>query len=159
MKQRGLLFWLSVLTDFKTRGVEDILIACTDNLTGFTKVTAEVFPLAVTQLSIVHQIWNSCKYVSWKEIKAFTTDLKGIYGVVNRESVGYALNDFGEKCGRKYGYAPASWENNWEALPITSTFHWKSVSSFTPPMSMKVSIAESENSPKQKVFFLMIRLP
>lgn len=109
-------FWLSVLTDLKARGVEDILIACTDNLTGFTKAIAEVFPKTVTQLCVVHQIRNSCKYVSWKERKVFAADLKTIYGAVNRESALNALSDFGEKWGNKYGYAITSWENNWEAL-------------------------------------------
>ena len=73
-------FWLSVLTDLKARGVQDILIACTDNLTGFTKAIAEVFPATITQLCVVHQIRNSCKYVAWKERKAFAADLKQIYG-------------------------------------------------------------------------------
>jgi putative transposase len=94
-------FWLSVLTDLKARGVEDILIACTDNLTGFTKAIAEVFPQTITQLCVVHQIRNSCKYVSWKERKAFSADLKGIYGAVNRDSARYALNDFRKKWGSK----------------------------------------------------------
>jgi len=96
--------------------LKDILIACTYNLTGFTKAIAEVFPLTITQLCVVHQILNSCKYVSWKERKAFSADLKEIYGAVNRDSARYALNDFGKKWSSKYGYAVTSWENNWEAL-------------------------------------------
>lgn len=86
-------FWLSVLTDLKTRGVEDVLIAGTDYPTGFTKAIAKVFLLAITHLCIVHQKRNSCKYVSWKERKAFAADLKEIYGAVNRESARYALID------------------------------------------------------------------
>lgn len=64
-------FWLSVLTDLKARGVDDILIACTDNLKGFTDAIKGAFPQTVTQLCIVHQIRNSCKYVVWKDRKAF----------------------------------------------------------------------------------------
>lgn len=109
-------FWLSVLTDLKARGVEDILIACTDNLTGFTKAIAEVFPKTITQLCVVHQIRNSCKYVSWKERKEFSADLKQIYGAVNKDAAQQALETFSRKWGSKYGYAIASWENNWEAL-------------------------------------------
>lgn len=109
-------FWLSVLTDLKARGVQDILIACTDNLTGFTKAIAEVFPKTITQLCVVHQIRNSCKYVSWKERKEFSADLKQIYGAVNKDAARHALESFSEKWGSKYGYAIASWENNWEAL-------------------------------------------
>lgn len=90
-------FWLSVLNDLKARAVEDILIAYTDDLTGFTKMLAEVFPNTVTQLCVVQQIRNSCKYVSWKERKVFPPELKTIYGAVNRESALNALTDFGEK--------------------------------------------------------------
>jgi putative transposase len=109
-------FWLSVLTDLKARGVQDILIACTDNLTGFTKAIAEVFPQTITQLCVVHQIRNSCKYVSWKERKEFSADLKQIYGAVNKDAARYALEVFSDKWSSKYGYAITSWENNWEAL-------------------------------------------
>jgi putative transposase len=109
-------FWLSVLTDLKARGVQDILIACTDNLTGFTKAIAVVFPQTITQLCVVHQIRNSCKYVSWKERKEFSADLKQIYGAVNKDAARYALEVFSDKWSSKYGYAITSWENNWEAL-------------------------------------------
>lgn len=109
-------FWLSVLTDLKARGVEDILIACTDNLTGFTKAIAEVFPATITQLCVVHQIRNSCKYVAWKERKAFAADLKQIYGAVNRDAARQALDNFKQKWNSKYGYAITSWEKNWETL-------------------------------------------
>jgi len=109
-------FWLSVLTDLKARGLQDILIACTDNLNGFNRAIAEVFPKTVTQLCVVHQIRNSCKYVSWKDRKAFVTDLKEVYGAVNRELARQALKDFEQKWGSKYGYAITSWQNNWDAL-------------------------------------------
>lgn len=109
-------FWLSVLTDLKVRGVQDILIACTDNLTGFTRAIREVFPQTTTQLCIVHQIRNSCKYVAWKDRKDFVDDLKLVYKAVNREAAWHALEGFAGKWGKKYGYAIASWKNNWEAL-------------------------------------------
>lgn len=109
-------FWLSVLTDLKVRGVQDILIACTDNLTGFTRAIREVYPQTTTQLCIVHQIRNSCKYVAWKDRKDFLDDLKDVYKAVNREAAWQALEGFAGKWGKKYGYAIASWQNNWEAL-------------------------------------------
>lgn len=109
-------FWLSVLTDLKVRGVQDILIACTDNLTGFTQAIREVYPQTVTQLCVVHQIRNSCKYVAWKDRKAFIADLKAVYRAVNREVAWNALDDFAGKWGKKYGYAITSWQNNWQAL-------------------------------------------
>jgi transposase-like protein len=109
-------FWLSVLTDLKVRGVQDILIACTDNLTGFTRAISEVFPKTITQLCIVHQVRNSCKYVAWKERKEFNATLRQIYGAVNKNAAQYALESFKARWGIKYGYAVISWEHNWEAL-------------------------------------------
>src|SRR5690606_31433861 len=90
-KTESAAFWMSVLTDLKARGVEDILIACTDNLKGFTQAIKAVFPQAVTQLCIVHQIRNSCKYVVWKDRKDFCADLKEVYGAPNREAAEEAL--------------------------------------------------------------------
>jgi putative transposase len=109
-------FWMSVLTDLKARGVEDILIACTDNLKGFTDAIKGVFPQCVTQLCIVHQIRNSCKHVAWKDRKAFCADLKSVYGAVNREAAEGALESFDATWGAKYRYAIQSWRNNWPNL-------------------------------------------
>jgi putative transposase len=109
-------FWLSVLTDLKARGVEDILIACTDNLKGFTDAIRGVFPNTITQLCIVHQIRNSCKYVVWKDRRAFCADLKNIYGAVNRQQAETALEDFDKNWGAKYRHAIQSWRVNWDHL-------------------------------------------
>lgn len=109
-------FWLTVLTDLKARGVQDILIACTDNLKGFTSAIKTVFPETVTQLCIVHQIRNSCKYVVWKDKKAFATDLKDIYAATNKDVAKDALNALDVKWGHKYAYAIQSWEANWDDL-------------------------------------------
>ena len=115
-------FWMSVLTDLKARGVEDILIACTDNLKGFTDAIKGVFPATVTQLCVVHQIRNSCKYVVWKDRRAFCADLKEVYGAANREAAADALADLARKWGHKYRLAIQSWENNWDHL--TSYFEF-----------------------------------
>ncbi|HAH25757.1 MAG TPA: IS256 family transposase [Prolixibacteraceae bacterium] len=109
-------FWLTVLTDLKARGVQDILIACTDNLTGFTQAIRGVFPQAVTQLCIVHQVRNSCKYVVWKDRKAFCADLRQIYTATNIAMGEKALADMDVKWGEKYWHAIQSWHNNWENL-------------------------------------------
>jgi len=109
-------FWLSVLTDLKARGVEDILIACTDNLTGFTQAIKGAFPNAVTQLCIVHQIRNSCKFVVWKDRKEFCADLKNIYAAPTIEAAEKALVAMDLKWSTKYKYAIQSWQNNWENL-------------------------------------------
>jgi putative transposase len=115
-------FWLSVLTDLKARGVEDVLIASTDNLKGFTDAIKTVFPKAVTQLCVVHQIRNSMKYVVWKDKKQFVGDLKAVYGAATREAAVNALTEFEEKWGSKYAYAIKSWKENWENL--TSYFDY-----------------------------------
>ena len=115
-------FWLSVLTDLKARGVEDVLIASSDNLKGFTNAIKSVFPKAATQLCVVHQIRNSLRYVVWKDKKQFAVDLKAVYGAATLDAALNALNDFEEKWGNKYAYAVKSWKENWENL--TSYFDY-----------------------------------
>ena len=73
-KSESSSFWMGVLTDLKARGVQDILITCTDNLNGFTDTIRSVFPQSSTQVCVVHQIRNSCKYVVYKDKKEFTAD-------------------------------------------------------------------------------------
>lgn len=115
-KTESAAFWMSVLTDLKARGVEDILIACTDNLKGFTQAIAAVFPQTVTQLCIVHQIRNSCKFVVWKDRKQFCKDLRVMYTAINREIAWEELQKFKIKWQDKYKYAITSWEENWDNL-------------------------------------------
>ncbi len=115
-KTESASFWMSVLTDLKARGVEDILIACTDNLKGFTQAINAVFPAAVTQLCIVHQIRNSCKFVVWKERKEFCKDLKKVYTAINKQTALDELENFKMKWKSKYKYAITSWEENWDNL-------------------------------------------
>jgi transposase-like protein len=115
-KSESAAFWMSVLTDLKARGVEDILIACTDNLKGFTQAIKAVFPEAVTQLCIVHQIRNSCKFVVYKDRKEFCKDLKKVYTAINQEIALEEFEKFKLKWGKKYKYAIASWEANWGNL-------------------------------------------
>ena len=115
-KSESAAFWMSVLTDLKSRGVEDILIACTDNLKGFTQAIKAVFPDAVTQLCIVHQIRNSCKFVVFKDRKEFCVDLKKVYTAINKQIALDELGKFKLKWQGKYKYAITSWEENWENL-------------------------------------------
>lgn len=109
-------FWLNVLTDIKSRGVKDILIASTDNLAGIRQAIKSAFPNTITQLCVVHQIRNSCKYVVWKDRKQFIADLKLVYGAINRDMAYEALDDFAKKWGHKYAYALKSWRDNWDEL-------------------------------------------
>lgn len=115
-------FWMNVLTDLKARGVEDILISCTDNLAGIRQAINAVYPNTVSQLCVVHQIRNSARYVAWKERKKFMADLRLVYGAINKEAAYNALEDFAAKWGSKYGYAIKSWKENWEEL--TSYFDY-----------------------------------
>lgn len=115
-KTESAAFWMSVLTDLKARGVEDILIACTDNLKGFTQAIRAVFPDSVTQLCIVHQIRNSCRFVVWKDRRQFCNDLKLVYTAINTQTALEELKKFALKWKSKYKYAITSWEENWDNL-------------------------------------------
>jgi len=121
-KNESASFWMSVLTDLKSRGVRDILITVTDNLNGFTDTVKNVFPTAETQICVVHQIRNSAKYVVWKEKKEFTKDMKYIYTAPNKEAAQAALEDFKNKWNNKYSYAVQSWYRNWEELTVFLDF-------------------------------------
>ena len=114
--EEGASFWLSVVTDLRNRGVEDIFIACVDGLQGFKEAIQSVFPQVALQRCVIHQIRNSLKYVVWKERKAFARDLKAIYQAPTREAAETALLKLAETWGEKYAIAVRSWENNWEDL-------------------------------------------
>lgn len=115
-------FWLGVLGDLKARGVEDIFIACTDNLPGLTQAIKAAFALALTQLCIVHQIRNSCKFVPWSERREFAADLREVYSVANEKAASEALDRFDKKWGTKYAYAIKSWRSNWAELVVFLEF-------------------------------------
>ena len=112
----GAKFWMSVLTDIKNRGTEDILIACMDGLTGFPDAVKAVFPDTHIQHCIVHMIRNSTKFVSYKDLKAVCKDIKEVYSAINAESGHEALQEFGKKWNVKYPMIQASWERNWNDL-------------------------------------------
>jgi transposase-like protein len=118
-KNESAAFWMSVLTDIRARGVNDILITVTDNLNGFTDTIKSVFPKSDRQICVIHQIRNSAKYVVWKDKKEFTKDMRYIYTAPNRDAAEAALEDFKKKWNDKYSYAVASWYRNWDEL---STF-------------------------------------
>ena len=115
-ESEGANFWLQVLTDLQNRGLEDILIACTDNLKGFTNAILSVFPKTQVQLCIVHQIRNSLKYIASKDQKEFMRDLKKVYRAVNKEVAEEELLNLEEKWGQKYPVVIESWQRNWEEL-------------------------------------------
>lgn len=120
-KNESAAFWMGVLTDMRTRGVEDILITATDNLNGFTETIRNIFPQSKTQICVVHQIRNASRYVVWKDKKAFTHDMKHIYNASTKEAAA-ALEDFAAQWEGKYSYAIRSWRENWEDLTVFFEF-------------------------------------
>ncbi|MGI6731715.1 MAG: IS256 family transposase [Anaerovoracaceae bacterium] len=109
-------FWASVCNDLKNRGVTDILIACRDNLSGFSSAIAATFPKTEQQLCIIHQIRNSTKYVSYKDLKPLMADLKLVYGSPTLDDAEYRLEEFSEKWDCKYPQIAKSWRENWTEL-------------------------------------------
>lgn len=115
-QSEGANFWLQVLTDLNNRGLTDILIACTDNLKGFSEAILSIFPKTQIQKCIVHQIRNSLKYVASKDQKEFMVDLKLVYKALNKSIAEDELLKLSEKWGEKYPVVIESWERNWEEL-------------------------------------------
>lgn len=109
-------FWATVLNSLKNRGVEDIFIACTDNLTGFSAAIEAVYPKTEIQNCIIHQLRNSSKYVSYKDLKALMADLKAVYAAVDESAALDALDTFAEHWDKKYPKISQSWRNNWANL-------------------------------------------
>lgn len=118
-ESEGAKFWLSVLTDLRNRGMQDMLIACVDGLKGFPEAISSIFPHTEVQTCIVHQIRNSLRYISEKDKKAFIADLKLVYQASSKEEGYENLIKLEEKWGKKYPVPISSWYNNWEHL---STF-------------------------------------
>ncbi|WP_432330419.1 IS256 family transposase [Yersinia enterocolitica] len=115
-ENEGANFWLSVLTDLQNRGVNDILIACVDGLTGFPEAINSIYPDTEVQLCVIHQIRNSIKYVASKHHKAFMADLKPVYRAVSKEAAETALDELEEKWGQQYPVVLQSWRKKWENL-------------------------------------------
>lgn len=109
-------FWLGILNGLRNRGIEDILIACVDGLTGFTNAIEAAFPKTEIQQCVIHQIRNSTKYVSYKDIKALMADLKLVYAAIDEQTALDHLAAFDEKWSGKYPKIALSWRANWANL-------------------------------------------
>ena len=109
-------YWTTVLNSLRDRGIEDIFIACTDNLCGFSTAIEAVFPKTEIQNCIIHQIRNSSKYVSYKDLKALMADLKAVYAAVDEDAALMALDTFSEHWDKKYPTISQSWRANWANL-------------------------------------------
>lgn len=115
-ESEGANFWLQVLTDLQNRGLSDILIACIDNLKGFSEAIASIYPKAQVQSCVVHQIRNSLKYVASKDQKEFMRDLKQVYRADTKDIAELELITLADKWEGKYPIVITSWQNNWEKL-------------------------------------------
>lgn len=111
-------FWLGIMNEIRNRGVRDILITSVDGLTGFPDAIRAVYPHTEIQRCIVHQIRNSVRYISYKDLKAFTADLKPIYRAATESLALQELDTFDAKWGSKYPNAVRSWRNNWEEISV-----------------------------------------
>lgn len=109
-------FWLQVLTDLESRGVEDIIIACIDNLKGFKEAISSIYPQTDVQLCIVHQVRNSIKYVNWQDQRQVVREMRMIYQSRNLEAAETELERFENKWAKKYPAMIRSWKRNWEGL-------------------------------------------
>jgi transposase-like protein len=109
-------FWLSVLNELKNRGVQDILIISVDNLKGFSEAISACYPETKIQKCIVHQIRNSIRYVSYKDVKKITSALRPIYTASTETAAQEELNQFEAVWGEKYPLIVNSWRQNWAEL-------------------------------------------
>lgn len=121
-QNEGSKFWLRVLTELQNRGLQDVLIACVDGLSGFSEAITSVYPLTQVQSCIVHAVRNSLKFVSWKERKKVAADLKKIYQSPTREAAEQELQEFRKNWDEKHPIIGQQWENNWEKLSVLFTY-------------------------------------
>lgn len=115
-QNEGAKFWLSVMTELKNRGLQDIFIACVDGLKGFPEAIEAVYPQTQVQLCIVHQVRHSLRYVSWKQRKEVAADLRLIYAAATLTEGEHALNAFAAKWDEQHPTISQSWRNNWDRL-------------------------------------------
>jgi transposase-like protein len=117
-ENEGAKFWLQVLTDLHNRGVQDILITCIDNLSGFAEAVETIFPNTEVQQCVVHQIRNSKKYLSYKDTKPFMKDLRQVYTATTCELAERHLDQLEANWGSKYPKVIESWRKNWPRLSV-----------------------------------------
>jgi putative transposase len=109
-------FWLGVLNDLKSRGVRDVFIFSVDGLNGLEEAIAATYPASDIQRCVIHQIRNTLRYVSWKDKKELSKDLKTVYGASTLEGAGSSMDEFEKKWGSKYPHIIKSWRERWESL-------------------------------------------
>lgn len=163
----GAKFWLSVVTELKNRGIEEILIACIDGLKGFPEAISSVFPKTDIQLCIVHMVRNSLRFVSWKDYKSVTKGLREVYQSPTEENALTSLDIFEKEWIHKYPKIAESWRNHWENISsifgypedirraIYTTNAIESLNSVIRHATKKRKIFSSDESAK-KVIYLAV---
>ncbi len=139
-------YWLGILNDLKNRGVKDIMLICADGLTGIKEAITAAFPNTEYQRCIVHQVRNTLRYVSYKDMKKFAADLKTIYLAPNEQQGYDNMQRTSEKWNDQYPHAMKSWEQNWDVLSPIFKF-----SSDTRKMIYTTNAIESLNSTYKKL--------
>ena len=107
-------FWLGMLNDLRNRGLKDVLFFCVDGLPGFKEAISAVYPKAQVQRCVIHMLRNSFQYVSYSDLKKFSSDFKAVYNAPNEAAALSELEAVRAAWGKKYPYAISNWENNWE---------------------------------------------
>src|SRR5690606_23983999 len=115
-ESEGAKFWMQVLTDLQSRGVQDIFIACIDNLQGFADAVEALFPQTEVQLCVIHHVRNSRKYLAWKDVKPFIRDLQQVYKAATKESAERYLDQLQTNWHGKYPKVIESWRRHWDRL-------------------------------------------
>ncbi|MGH2883082.1 MAG: IS256 family transposase [Solirubrobacteraceae bacterium] len=115
-RTEGAKFWLQVLTELKTRGVQDVLVCCVDGLTGFPEAIEAVYPETWIQTCLVHAVRSALRFVPYKDKRAVAADLKRIYTAVDRDHAETELERFAETWDPKYPMISASWIEHWERI-------------------------------------------
>lgn len=115
-KNEGSKFWMQIVNELKNRGVEQIYVACVDGLKGFPEAINSIYPKTIVQLCIVHMVRNSVKYVSYKDLKSVTADLKKIYTSSTAEMAHFELKQFGSKWDGKYPVISDMWQRHWDGI-------------------------------------------
>jgi putative transposase len=123
-ESEGAKFWLSVLTDLKNRGLQDIFVACVDGLAGFPDAIRAVFPRTKVQLCVVHLVRAALRYVSDKDAKAVARDLKSIYNAATLPEAETALESFAQVWGEKYPTISKMWRTKWREIIPLFDFPW-----------------------------------
>ena len=167
-QNEGSKFWMGILNELKNRGVNDILVAAVDGLSGFPDAINTVFPKAEVQLCMVHMVRNSLKYVPYKDKKAVTADLKEIYLAPSDDAASEALDRFSQKWDKKYSSISRSWRNRWnEVIPfmkfspeirkaIYTTNAIESLN-YTLQRNLKTRLSFPNNESAMKLIFMILQ--